>query len=96
MINQRSSGLQALRSACQFVLVSALFWTMACVLVFSQLPAGDGQIFLRAYVCYNAVLLVGLLIEALGSRHLHRAGYSLIRVTLLSSHNRSLGQTLYA
>ena len=96
MITQRTSGLQTLLTGCQFVLVSALFWVEAVLLVFAQLPAGGGRFFDRAYLSYNVVLLVGLLLEALGNRHLHRHAHTLLRVNLLSNHNRSLGQLLHA
>ncbi len=96
MITQRTSGLQTLLVGCQFVLVSALFWVEATLLVFAQLPAGGGRFFDRAYLSYNVVLIVGLLLEALGSRHLHRHAHTLVRVNLLANHNRSLGQLLHA
>ena len=96
MITQRTSGLQALLTACQFALITALFWLEAVMLVFAQLPPGSRHYFDRAYLGYNVVLVIGLLIQALNNRQLHRHPPTLVRITLLSTHKHSLTQLLYA
>lgn len=102
MISQRTSGLQALLTACQMVLGTGLFWALALPLVLLNTPGDTG--FRAAYLGYTGVLLAGLALEALGSREpgaaanpgLWGAATAHGRTPLSIAHGRAMRQTLHA
>ena len=89
MISQRTSGLNAVLALCQLLLTGALFWVEVLVVL---VVYGAGVPSPHSYVVYCAVILLGLLLEMLGTK---RFDSGTIHRDWLAAHRLSAHQTIF-
>jgi exopolysaccharide biosynthesis polyprenyl glycosylphosphotransferase len=87
MVTQRTEGLYRLFLLCQIIIVAALFWFGVWVMVTFYSPSAE--LTWRRYSIYCAVLVLGMLLEALS-----RSKNYFIQNELLRPHRLSLRQTI--
>ena len=90
MISQRTSGLNAVLALCQLLLTVALFWAEVVLLL--VVYGGGANRFRHDYIVYNAVVLIGLLIETLSNKQL-KSGT--VQRDFIDAHRLSFRQTLF-
>jgi exopolysaccharide biosynthesis polyprenyl glycosylphosphotransferase len=87
MVTQRTEGLYRLFLLCQIVIVAILFWFGVWVMVTFYSPSAE--LTWRRYSIYCAVLVLGMLLEALS-----RSKNYFLQNELLRPHRLSLRQTI--
>jgi putative colanic acid biosynthesis UDP-glucose lipid carrier transferase len=87
MVTQRTEGLYRLFLLCQIVIVAVLFWFGVWVMVTFYSPSAE--LTWRRYSIYCAVLVLGMLLEALS-----RSKNYFLQNELLRPHRLSLRQTI--
>jgi len=87
MVTQRTEGLYRVFLLCQIVMVAALFWFGVWIMVTFYSPSAD--LTWRRYSIYCAVLVLGMVLEALT-----RSKNYFLQNELLRPHRLSLRQTI--
>src|SRR5947199_563629 len=87
MVTQRSEGLYRVFLLCQIAIVAALFWISVWIMVTFYSPGSE--LTWRRYSIYCAVLVVGMILEALS-----RSKNYFLQNELLRPHRLSLRQTV--